>query len=101
LANTCLKLKHYPAFLKSSQTIVLHKPRKSSYKSLNAWRSIALLKTINKVIKKLLTRRIRNSAEKHHLLYSSQIRAQAKQGISTALELLTSIVQTVWKKRKD
>jgi hypothetical protein len=51
-----------------------------------------LLKTINKVIKKLLVRRIRNLAEKYYLLYLSQIRAQAKQGISTALELLTSIV---------
>jgi ribosomal protein L20 len=51
-----------------------------------------LLKTISKVIKKLLIRRIRNSAKKHHLLYSSQIKAQAKQGINTALKLLTSII---------
>jgi hypothetical protein len=51
-----------------------------------------LLKTINKVIKKLLIRKIRSIAEEHHLLYLSQIRAQAKQGISTALKLLTNIV---------
>jgi hypothetical protein len=51
-----------------------------------------LLKTIDKVIKKLLTRKIRNLTEKHHLLYLSQIRAQAKQGTGIALELLTNIV---------
>jgi hypothetical protein len=51
-----------------------------------------LLKTISKIIKKLLIRRIRNLAKKHYLLYLSQIKAQTKQGISTALELLTSIV---------
>jgi hypothetical protein len=34
-----------------------------------------LLITINKVIKKLLARKIRSIAEEHHLLYSSQIRA--------------------------
>jgi hypothetical protein len=51
-----------------------------------------LLKTINKVVKKLLARRIRNLAEKYYLLYLSQIRAQAKQGINTALKLLTNIV---------
>jgi hypothetical protein len=51
-----------------------------------------LLKTISKVVKKLLTRKIRNSAKEHYLLYLSQIGAQAKQGISIALELLTSIV---------
>jgi hypothetical protein len=95
LADTCLRLKHYPAFLKSSWTIVLCKPRKSSYESLSVWRPIALLKTISKVIEKLLVRRIRNLTEKHYLLYLSQMGAQAEQGTSTALELLTSIVQTV------
>jgi hypothetical protein len=50
---------------------------------------------IGKVIKKLLARRIRNSAEEHHLLYPSQIRAQVKRGTGTALKLFTSIVQTV------
>jgi hypothetical protein len=65
------------------------------------WRLIALLKIIGKVVKKLLARRIRNSAEEHHLLYPSQMGAQAEQGTGTALELLTSIVQTVWKKGKD
>jgi hypothetical protein len=101
LADTCLRLKHYPAFLKSSRTIVLRKPRKSSYESLSVWRLIALLKTISKVVKKLLARRIRNLAKEHYLLHPSQIGAQAERGTGTALELLTSIVQTVWKKGKD
>jgi hypothetical protein len=92
LADTCLRLKHYLAFLKSSQTIVLYKPKKSFYKSLSTWRLIALLKTIGKVIKKLLVRRIRNLAKEYYLLYLSQIRAQAEQGTNTALKLLTSIV---------
>jgi hypothetical protein len=56
------------------------------------WRLIALLKTINKVIKKLLARKIRNLAEEHYLLYLSQIGARAEQSTGTALELLTSIV---------
>jgi hypothetical protein len=51
-----------------------------------------LLKTISKVVEKLLAKRIRNLAEKHHLLYLSQIGAQAKQGISIVLKLLISII---------
>ena len=35
LADMCLKLKCYPAFLKTAHTIVLCKPRKSAYKVLN------------------------------------------------------------------
>jgi hypothetical protein len=95
LADTCLRLEHYLAFLKSSRTIVLRKPGKSSYESPSAWRLITLLKTIGKVVKKLLARRIRNLAEEHHLLYLSQMGAQAKRGTGTALELLTSMIQTV------
>jgi hypothetical protein len=59
------------------------------------WRLITLLKTIGKVVKKLLVRRIRNLAEEHYLLYLSQIEAQAEQGTGTALKLLTSMIQTV------
>jgi hypothetical protein len=51
-----------------------------------------LLKTISKVVKKLLIKRIRNLAKEHYLLYLSQIGTQAKQGTNTALKLLTSIV---------
>jgi hypothetical protein len=54
-----------------------------------------LLKTIGKVVKKLLARRIRNLAEEYYLFYSSQMGAQAKQGTGTALELFISMVQTV------
>ena len=65
LADMCLKLKCYLAFLKTAHTIVLHKPRKSAYKVLNTWQLIALLKTISKVVEKLLTKRIRSIAEEH------------------------------------
>jgi hypothetical protein len=51
-----------------------------------------LLKTIGKVVKKLLTRRIRNLTEEYYLLYLSQIGARAEQGTGTALELFTSMV---------
>jgi hypothetical protein len=60
-----------------------------------------LLKTIGKVVEKLLARKIRSTAEEHHLLHLSQIGARAEQGTGTALELLTSMVQTVWKEGKD
>jgi hypothetical protein len=60
LTDLCLKLKYYLTFLKTFYTIVLYKPRKSFYKSLSVWRLIMLLKAISKIVKKLLTKRIRN-----------------------------------------
>ena len=65
------------------------------YEAPSAWRPIALLKTIGKVVEKLLARKIRNMAEEQHMLHPSQMGARAKRSTSTALELLTSIVQTV------
>ena len=95
LADVCLKLECYLAFLKTARTIVLRKPGKSAYKVPNAWQLITLLKTISKVVEKLLAKRIRSTAEEHQLLYPSQIGARAKQGTGMALKLLVSMVQTV------
>ena len=61
----CLKLECYLTFLKTAHTIVLCKPRKSTYKVLNTWQLIVLLKTIGKVVEKLLAKRIRSTAEEH------------------------------------
>ena len=65
LADMCLKLKHYLTFLKTAYMIILHKPGKSAYKVLNVWQLIALLKTISKVVEKLLTKRIRSVVEEY------------------------------------
>jgi hypothetical protein len=101
LANPCLELETYPAFLKRARTVVLRKPGKSSYEVPNAWRPIALLKTIGKVVEKLMAKRIRDAAEAHQLLHPSQMGARAERGTGTALELLTSMVRTVWGEQKD
>ena len=65
LADMCLKLKCYLAFLKTAYIIVLCKPGKSTYKVPNTWQLITLLKTISKVVEKLLAKRIRSIAEEH------------------------------------
>ena len=65
LVDVCLKLKCYLAFLKTAYMIILHKPRKSAYKVLNTWQLITLLKTISKVVEKLLTKRIRSIAKEY------------------------------------
>jgi hypothetical protein len=63
LTNASLKLIHLPPFLKKARTIMLRKPGKASYEAAGSWRPIALFKTIGKVIKKVITKRIRAAAE--------------------------------------
>ena len=56
LTNTSLRLEHLLPFLKRARTIVLRKPGKASYETASSWRLIVLLKTIGKVIKKVMAK---------------------------------------------
>jgi len=58
ITNASWELEHLPLFLKKARTIVIKKPEKPLYKTVNAWRPIALLKTIGKVIEKATASRI-------------------------------------------
>ena len=100
LTDASLKLTHLPPFLKRAQTIVLRKPGKASYETTSSWRPIALLKTIGKVIEKVIAKRIRVAAELRSLLPLSQMGARAERSTDTALELLTSMVRTIWREKK-
>ena len=79
---------------------MLRKLGKASYETASTWRPIALLKTIGKVIEKIVAKRIREAAEDRSLLPLSQIGARAGRNTDTALELLTSMVRTIWRERK-
>jgi len=73
LTNVSLRLEYLPPFLKKARTIVLKKPGKATYELASSWRPIALLKTIGKVIEKIVVKRIREAIEAKNLLPPSQI----------------------------
>ena len=56
LAIACWKLGHYPQQFKEARTITLRKPEKPKYLDPGAWRPIALLSTIGKVIETLIAK---------------------------------------------
>src|SRR6187402_3869362 len=58
LANACWALGHFPARFKEARTVVLRKPGKPSYSEPGAWRPIALLNTIGKLIESLMAKRL-------------------------------------------
>ena len=75
LTNASLKLKYLLPFLKKARIVVLRKLGKASYKTVSVWRPIVLLKTIGKVIKKIITKHIREVAKEKSLLPLSQMGA--------------------------
>jgi hypothetical protein len=96
LVNACWALGHFLARFKEARTVVLRKPRKPSYSEPGAWRPIALLNTIGKLIESLMARRLSMAAEENRLLPDTQMGARPGRSTETALELPTAKVKTIW-----
>jgi hypothetical protein len=76
ITTACWKLGHYPKQFKHARTIVLRKPGKAAYDVPGAWRPIALLNTIGKLVEGLTANRLRDTAEEHGLLPATQMGAR-------------------------
>ena len=59
---------YHPKAFRTAITVVLKKPRKPSYSDPAAYRPIALLNTLGKVLEAIIARRISNLAERYNLL---------------------------------
>ena len=65
------KLGHYPQQFKHTYTVIIRKPSKAVYNVPRAWRPIALLNIIGKLVKALIANRLRDAIEEHRLLPST------------------------------
>lgn len=68
LINACLKYSYFPQQFRHARTIVLRKPGKPNYSDPGAWRPIALLSTLRKILETVLTKKITDMAERNALL---------------------------------
>jgi hypothetical protein len=97
LITAVIRHSYYPARFRTARTIVLRKPSKPDYSDPGAWRPIALLSTLGKVIETLMARRLSDLAEREGLLPDSQMGNRTNRSTETALELLVEQIHTVWK----
>jgi hypothetical protein len=56
---------------KAAVTLALRKPNKEDYTDLKAYRPIALLNTMNKLLKRVIARKLSQLVEMHNLLPES------------------------------
>ena len=89
------KVNYYPKRFRAACTIVLRKPSKPDYSDPGAWRPIALLSTLGKIIETLLARRLSNLAKQEGLLPNCQIGNRTNRSTETALELLVEQIHIV------
>ncbi|EMD86559.1 hypothetical protein COCHEDRAFT_53746, partial [Bipolaris maydis C5] len=63
-----LRLGYCPSHFRESTTVVLRKPGKDNYTVPKAYRPIALLNTVGKVMDAIIARRISHLVETQHVL---------------------------------
>ena len=72
--NTCRQvlLRYHPASLKSLNGMVLDKPGKPSYESPSSFRIIVLIRTISKILERIIAARLLAAARLRGLLHPNQ-----------------------------
>ncbi len=96
LFNACITYKYYSKQFKKTQTIVLHKLKKSDYIDSKTYRLIALLDIMSKALKSIMIKRLSNIIEIHHMLSNAQMKVRCKWFMILTLNLLIDQVHTVW-----
>jgi hypothetical protein len=85
---------------KESTTVVLRKPRKPRYDMPKAYRPIALLNMMWKVITVIIANHITYITEKHHLLPANHFGGHPGQTTVDTMHLLTNRIKVVWRAGK-
>jgi hypothetical protein len=96
LTQACWRAAYYPARFRKARTVALRKPGKGDYTNPRAWRPIALLNTVGKVIEAATASQLRRLAEQYTMLPDSQMGARESRSAETALDLLVNQVHAVW-----
>ncbi len=88
LFNACVTYKYHSKQFKKTQTIVLHKLKKSNYINLKTYRLIALLDIMSKALKSIMIKRLSDIVETHCMLFNAQMKTRCKQFMILMLDLL-------------
>jgi Reverse transcriptase (RNA-dependent DNA polymerase)/Endonuclease-reverse transcriptase len=97
LTQACWDWEYMPKAFRTARTIATRKPGKKDYTIAKAWRPIALLNTLGKVIETVTAQYLQQLAETHSLLPNAQMGARKNRSTETALDLLLSQIRTTWK----
>ena len=89
LFNVYVKQRVHLGNYKKAKTVVIKKSGKTDYAEAGFYRPIALLNTVEKVLKIIIATKLSDLAEANMLLPCAQIRGRRGRSTTTALKLLT------------
>ena len=96
LAESCFNIGFLPTSFCTSTTIVLRKDDKDDYSLPKAYRPIALLNTLAKVLEKLIAERLTSTLEEHSLLPPNQFGARKRRSVTTAISFISELARAAW-----
>ena len=94
--NQCLALAYCPKHFRASSTIALRKPGKDDYTVPRAYRPIALLNTIGKIMDAIIARRLSYVAETYHTLPSTHFGGRKQKSTEHALHNIIETIYDAW-----
>ena len=95
-----LRLEIYPEQWKESTTVVLRKPGKSNYSLPKAYRPIALVKTMPKILAGIAAEDIARYLELEHLLPDTHFGGRAGMKTTDAVHVLEDKIRAAWRDKK-
>lgn len=96
IMNQSLKIGYCPAHFRKSTTVVLRKPGKDNYTTPKAYRPIALLNTIGKVMDAVIARRLSYLVEEYHVIPKLHMGGRKLRSTEHALHTLVERVYEAW-----
>ncbi|KAF7174349.1 hypothetical protein CNMCM5623_007004 [Aspergillus felis] len=100
LYNQCIRLGYCPEHFRDAATVALRKPGKPDYSVPKAYRPIALLNTLSKLLEALVASRMSYLAETHGLLPENHFGGRKGQGTENALHAALEAIHSGWKNGK-
>ncbi|KAI3534405.1 reverse transcriptase [Colletotrichum abscissum] len=94
--NQSLRLGYCPQHFRKSTTVVLRKPGKDNYTVPKAYRPIALLNTVGKIMDAIIARRLSYLAETHGLLPDSHMGGRRCRSTEHALHQIVDKIYEAW-----
>jgi ribonuclease HI len=100
LFNACLQHGYCPTHFKDTITVALRKPGKDDYTQPKAYRPIALLNTLGKVMEAIIANRLSYLADVHRLLPSRHTGGRKLTSTEHAMHLLLQRIHQAWSEGK-
>lgn len=95
--NACFRLGFFPTIWRKAITIIIRKHGKDNYSDPNAYRPIALLSCLGKVLEKVITNRLTYWAETTKVIAAGHMGGRRNHCTDDALLLLTTWVKERWR----